>query len=131
MLMGEVRAEGLLRAIDPAVRVSLTEAQEDAIRAAARRDSWKRHPVDIRLALPTPFGRFYLALIGGREHRSAAPARRRTQPPSPGERRQPGDSGRPDRFARSGRFGALRDFRRRHPSVTRAGAAWPASVNAG
>ncbi len=72
MLMGEVRAECLLRAIDPAVRVGLTEAQEDAIRAAARQDSWKRHPVDIRLALPTPFGRFYLALVGGREYRSAA-----------------------------------------------------------
>ncbi len=72
MLMGEVRAEGLLRAIDPAVRVSLTEAQEDAIRAAARQDSWKHHPVDIRLSLPTPFGRFYLALVAGRECRSAA-----------------------------------------------------------
>ncbi len=72
MLMGEVRAEGLLRAIDPAVRVSLTEAQEDAIRAAARRDSWKRHPVDLRLTLPTPFGRFYLALVAGRERRSTA-----------------------------------------------------------
>ena len=72
MLMGEVRAEGLLRAIDPVVRAGLSLKQEDAIRAAARQDSWKRHPVDIRLALPTPFGRFYLALIGGRERRSAA-----------------------------------------------------------
>ncbi len=72
MLMGEVRAEGLLRAIDPVVRAGLSLKQEDATRAAARKDSWKRHPVDIRLALPTPFGRFYLALIGGREHRSAA-----------------------------------------------------------
>lgn len=72
MLMGEVRAENLLRAIDPAVRGSLTEPQEDAIRAAARQDSWRRHPVDIRLALQTPVGRFYMALIGGRERRSAA-----------------------------------------------------------
>lgn len=72
MLMGEVRAEGLLRAIDPAVRESFSEAQEDAIRAAARQDVWKRHPVDIRMALPTPFGRFYLALVVGRESRSAA-----------------------------------------------------------
>ncbi len=52
MLMGQVRAEGLLR------------AQEGAIRAAVRQDVWKRHPVDIRMALPTPFGRFYLALVG-------------------------------------------------------------------
>ncbi len=72
MLMGEVRAEGLLRAIDPAVREGFSEAQEEAIRAAARQDVWKRHPVDIRVALPTPFGRFYLALVGGRERRSAA-----------------------------------------------------------
>ncbi len=72
MLMGEVRAEGLLRAIDPVVRAGLSNKQEDAIRAAARQDTWKGHPVDIRLALPTPFGRFYLTLVGGREHRSAA-----------------------------------------------------------
>ena len=72
MLMGEVRAEGLLRAIDPAVREIFSETQEDAIRAAARQDVWKRHPVDICVALPTPFGRFYLALVGGREHRSSA-----------------------------------------------------------
>ncbi len=72
MLMGEVRAEGLLRAIDPVVRAGLSLKQEDAIRAAARQDSWKRHPVDLRLALSTPFGRFYLALVSGREHRGAA-----------------------------------------------------------
>ena len=72
MLMGEVRAEGLLRAIDPVVRAGLSLKQEEAIRTAARLDTWRRHPVDIRLTLPMPFGRFYLALIGGREHRSAA-----------------------------------------------------------
>ncbi len=72
MLMGEVRAEGLMRAIDPVVRAGLSLKQEDAIRAAARQDTWKRHPVDIRLALPTPFGRLYLALVAGRERRSAA-----------------------------------------------------------
>ena len=72
MLMGEVRAEGFLRAIDPVVRAGLSLKQEDAIRAAARQDSWKRHPVDIRLALPSPVGRFYLALVCGRERRSTA-----------------------------------------------------------
>ncbi len=72
MLMGEVRAEGLLRAIDPVVRAGLSLKQEGAIRAAARQGAWKCHPVDIRVALPTPFGRFYLALVGGRERRSAA-----------------------------------------------------------
>ena len=72
MLMGEVRAEGLMRAIDPAVRESFSEAQEGAIRAAVRQDVWKHHPVDIRMALPTPFGRFYLAVVAGRERRGAA-----------------------------------------------------------
>jgi hypothetical protein len=72
MLMGEVRAEGLLRALDPVVRKGLSEEQEDAIRTAARADAWRSHPVDIRLALASPFGRFYLALVGGRERRSAA-----------------------------------------------------------
>ena len=72
MLMGDVRAEGLLRAIDPAVRAGLTGRQEDAIRAAARADSWIRHPIDLRLSLPTPFGQLYLALVAGRERRSTA-----------------------------------------------------------
>jgi hypothetical protein len=72
MLMGEVRAEGLLRAIDPVVRAGLSLKQEDAIRAAARQDAWQAHPIDIRLVLPSPFGRIYLALVGGPERRSAA-----------------------------------------------------------
>ena len=56
MLMGEVRAEGLLRAIDPVVRVGLSIEQEAAIRNAARQDIWIEHPVDIRLSLPLPVG---------------------------------------------------------------------------
>ena len=72
MLMGEVRAEGLMRAIDPVVRAGLSLKQEEAIRTAAQQDIWKRHPIDIRLALPSPFGRLYLALVIGRERRSAA-----------------------------------------------------------
>ncbi len=71
MLMGEVRAEGLLRAIDPVVRAGLSLKQEDAIRAAARQDAWQAHPIDLRLMLSSPFGRFHLALVGGRERRSA------------------------------------------------------------
>ncbi|MCH8997609.1 MAG: hypothetical protein IID48_05005 [Proteobacteria bacterium] len=72
MLMGEVRAESLLRAIDPVVRDGLSAEQEAAIRNAARQDTWKEHPVDIRLSLPSPFGRLYLALVAGREQRGAA-----------------------------------------------------------
>ena len=57
MLMGEVRAEGLLRAIDPVVRAGLSLKQEDAIRAAARQEAWQAYPIDLRLMLPSPFGR--------------------------------------------------------------------------
>ena len=72
MLMGEVRAEGLMRAIDPIVRAGLSMKQEDAIRAAAQQDAWKSNPIDLRVVLPSPFGRFYLALVGGGERRSAS-----------------------------------------------------------
>ncbi len=70
--MGEVRAEGLLRAIDPVVRDGLSAEQEAAIRNAARQDTRKSHPVGIRLSLPSPFGRLYLTLVAGRARRSAA-----------------------------------------------------------
>ena len=72
MLMGEVRAEGLLRAIDPVVRDGLSAAQEAAIRNAARQDTWIEHPVDIRLSVPSPFGNLYLTLVAGHERRSGA-----------------------------------------------------------
>ncbi len=71
-LMGEVRAESLLRALDPAVRSGLTPEQEGAIRAAVRQDAWWCHPVDIRLSLPAPFGRLYVTLVAGRERRHPA-----------------------------------------------------------
>ncbi len=72
MLMGEVRAKGLLRAIDPVVRGGLSAEQEAAIRNAAREGTWDEHPGDIRLSLPSAFGRLYLTLVAGRERRSAA-----------------------------------------------------------
>jgi len=33
---------------------------------------WMAHPVDIRLSLPLPFGRYYLTLVAGPERRSRA-----------------------------------------------------------
>ena len=50
----------------------LSWKQEDAIRAAARQNVWRAHPIDLRLMVPAPFGRFYLALVGGPERRSAS-----------------------------------------------------------
>lgn len=77
MLMGDVQAEQLMRSIDPAVLQSLSPAQQEAIRQAARRDAWVGHPVDLRLSLPLPFGRFYVTLVAGREQRSGL--RRRSE----------------------------------------------------
>ena len=72
MLMGDVRAEQLMRSVAPEVRESLTEAQDRAIREAVRRGDWDRHPVDLRIVVPTPFGRFYATFVGGRDRRSPA-----------------------------------------------------------
>lgn len=43
---------------------------------------WVAHPVDIRLSLPLPFGRYYLTLVAGPERRSATRLAddRRTRP---------------------------------------------------
>lgn len=72
MLMGEVRAEQFMSVLAPEVRETLSSEQERAIRAAAESNTWNTHPVDLRLSLPTPFGRYYMALVAGPERRSAA-----------------------------------------------------------
>ena len=72
MLMGEVRAEQLMRSVAPSVRESLTEEQDQAIREAVRRGDWDRHPIDLRMVLPTPFGRYYATLVAGPDRRSKA-----------------------------------------------------------
>lgn len=40
-----------------------------AIAEAAAPRAWALHPVDIRLSIPLPFGRYYLALVAGPERR--------------------------------------------------------------
>ena len=72
MLMGEVRAEQLMRSIAPTVREGFSQEQESAIREAIRRGDWDNHPVDLRFAIPTPFGRYYATFIAGPERRNAA-----------------------------------------------------------
>lgn len=72
MLMGKVRAEGLMRALDPDVRASLSPEQEAAIRQAAHLDSWVERPVDIRFSFSLGFDRFFLTLLAGPERRSHA-----------------------------------------------------------
>ncbi len=72
MVIGEVRAERLMRWIEPRIRETLTPEQEAAIRAAAERNPWQGHPVDIRFTLPLLFGRYYVTLVAGRERRSSS-----------------------------------------------------------
>ena len=72
MLMGDVRAEQLFQDIEPGVRASLSPEQESAIRSAAGRNPWGTHPIDIRITLPLPMGRYFLAFVAGPDKRSAA-----------------------------------------------------------
>jgi hypothetical protein len=66
---------GLLAQMPPEVRCRFDAAQVEALREAARRSQWGRHPLDIRLGLPLFAQRYYLVIVGGRERRS--PERRR------------------------------------------------------
>lgn len=64
-----VVAERFFKRLPPPVVASLTPVQIRAIARAVRRRG--RPPaVNIRLSLPTPFGRFYLAVLADRERRS-------------------------------------------------------------
>ena len=72
MVIGEVRAERLMRWIEPRVRETLTPEQVAAIRKAAEHNPWQGHPIDIRFTLPLLFGRYYVTLVAGRERRSNA-----------------------------------------------------------
>jgi len=49
---------------------SLDERQRAEIDKAARQVNWGQHPINVRLSIPTPFGRFYFVALGGQERRS-------------------------------------------------------------
>ena len=51
-----------------------TERHLEALRRACASLSWSKHPVDIRLSIPTLFRRYYVAVVAGPERR--APERR-------------------------------------------------------
>ena len=42
-----------------------------AQRSAPGGESWGRHPVNLRLSIPLPFGRYYVTLVAGKERRGA------------------------------------------------------------
>ena len=54
---------------DPAAAGTAESSLED--QAARMRDgTWQSHPIDIRISIPLPFGRWYFTLVGGPERRS-------------------------------------------------------------
>lgn len=59
----------LLDRLPDNIRAQLTPEAMTAIAEAAARNGGP-HPVDIRLSLPLPFRRFYLAVLAGGERRS-------------------------------------------------------------
>lgn len=61
--------EWLLERLPPKIREQLSPEAAAAIADAASQ-SIEAHPVDIRLSLPLPFRRFYLAVLAGGERRS-------------------------------------------------------------
>lgn len=52
------------------IRDSFTEQQAEALKKAAADLRWGLHPINIRITIPTFFGRFYMVLIAGRERRN-------------------------------------------------------------
>ena len=54
------------------VRDGFTAAQRQALNDWAVTQDWTRHPVDIRLSIPTLLSRYYLVVLGGRERRHKA-----------------------------------------------------------
>ncbi len=61
--------EWLLDKLPPQIRAQLTPEVSAAIADAAA-ETGDIHPVDIRLSVPLPFRRFYLAVLAGGERRS-------------------------------------------------------------
>jgi hypothetical protein len=51
------------------IHARLSPELKQAIARATRPQPWEDHPVDIRLSIPLPFGRYYLALVAGPERR--------------------------------------------------------------
>ena len=59
------------------IHARLTPDIKEALAEAVRPRPWGDHPIDIRLSIPLPFGRYYLALVLGPERRN--PERRKEE----------------------------------------------------
>ena len=63
---------GLMHHLPDSDRELFSEQHISALQKACDELKWSRHPVDIRLSIPTLFSRYYLVLVGGPERRSGA-----------------------------------------------------------
>jgi hypothetical protein len=70
--LGSIGADQLFARLPQEMAESLTAEQRAAIRRAADDRAWTYdHPVNVRLSVPLPFGRFFLGIVAGRERRNA------------------------------------------------------------
>jgi hypothetical protein len=60
----------LLARLPDEIHSRLTPDLKEALARATAPRRWGEHPIDIRLSIPLPFGRYYLALVLGPERRS-------------------------------------------------------------
>jgi hypothetical protein len=60
---------GLLHNLPEDARGLFSEDHLTALSAACGKLKWSRHPIDMRLSIPTLFSRYYLVLVGGEERR--------------------------------------------------------------
>jgi hypothetical protein len=67
----------ILSRLPDEIHSSLSPDIKDALAQAVAPRRWGEHPIDIRVSIPLPFGRYYLALVLGPERRSEE--RRRTE----------------------------------------------------
>ncbi len=64
------RVEEQVRRLQSDIGGDDRDAPGIAQRNAPGGESWGRHPVNLRLSIPLPFGRYYVALVAGKERRS-------------------------------------------------------------
>lgn len=70
MSSNEGGLEMLLDRLPPEVVASFTDQQRAALWSAVKPESWRRHPINIRLSLPLVSGRYFITVVGGQEKRS-------------------------------------------------------------
>ncbi len=57
--------------LEQETREGLSDNSSASVRKSPGGESWGNdHPVNIRLSVPLPFGRYYLTVVAGKEHRS-------------------------------------------------------------